>query len=86
LLIVSYIFSVFELPQLDQQSSVSTALQLQYNVRNPPRDSQPRGSIIEISNHLVYPNGIKIIYYFENHPCSTFSILVPFGPVMRKVY
>ena len=35
---------VFELPQLDQQSSVSTALQLQYNVRNPPRDSQPRGS------------------------------------------
>ena len=44
MLIVSYIFSVFELPQLDQQSSVSTALQLQYNVRNPPRDSQPRGS------------------------------------------
>ena len=41
MLIVSYIFSVFELPQLDQQSSVSTALQLQYNVRNPPRDSQP---------------------------------------------
>lgn len=41
MLIVSYIFSVFELPQLDQQSSVSTALQMQYNVRNPPRDRLP---------------------------------------------
>lgn len=40
MLIVSYNFfsSVF---QLDQQSSVSTALELEYNVRNPPRGSRP---------------------------------------------
>jgi hypothetical protein len=61
LLIVSYIFSVFELPQLDQQSSVSTALQLQYNVRNPPRDSQPRGSQPVSQQHPYITNLEKSI-------------------------
>lgn len=84
MLIVSYIFSVFELPQLDQQSSVSTALQLQYNVRNPPRDNRPESQQHPAEETWPHPHstGSTILSTF---PLATDSPAVQESDVQHNI-